>query len=127
MSVSTDCASAIANRPHTVTSSRSPTVPISLRVRMDMAALFRRYLRSRAPDYMVRAVSCNQTFDARSDFSCRVSPARAAAMAARGGGDDLFDAGGRRRHQAHRVRPLDRGMEAGHRRAAAADRKRLAG
>src|SRR5471032_696948 len=43
MSVSTDCASAIANRPHTDTSSRSASVPISLRVRMDMTALRRRH------------------------------------------------------------------------------------
>src|SRR5882757_616691 len=51
MSVSTDCASAIANSPHTDTSSRSATAPISLRVRMDMVA---RGLRWTARDYMVR-------------------------------------------------------------------------
>src|SRR5664280_3430631 len=39
MSVSTDCASAMASRPHTVTSTSKATVPISLRVRMDMVAL----------------------------------------------------------------------------------------
>ena len=104
MSVSTDCASAIASRPHTDTSSSRATVPISLRVRMDMAALRWRHLRCDAPDYMVRAVSCKQAFHARSGFSSGVSPARGAAVAARGGGDDFSDAGGRRRHAAHRVR-----------------------
>src|SRR5471032_524632 len=106
MSVSTDCASAIASRPHTDTSTSKATVPISLRVRMDMAALlylahdfvrksvptFRDHapssLRCNAHDYMVRAVSCKQAFHARSAFRSGISRARGAAVAARGSGDD---------------------------------------
>ena len=51
----------------------------------------------------------------------RRSAARArAAVAARRRGDDLSDAGGRRRDAADRIRPVDHRMEAGDRRAAAA-------
>ena len=44
-----------------------------------------------------------------------------------GRGADLADADGRRRDAAHRIRPVDRRVEAGDRRAAAAVRGRLAG
>src|SRR6476646_9073630 len=60
MSVSTDCASAIASRPHTKTSTSRAIVPMNLRVRMDIGVLRAPQLRMQARDYMVRAVLCNQ-------------------------------------------------------------------
>src|SRR5690242_14848059 len=60
MSVSTDCASAIANRPHTQTSRSRAIVPTNLRARTDIGALGAPQLRIRAHDYMVRAVPCKQ-------------------------------------------------------------------
>src|SRR5664279_1165473 len=146
MSVSTDCASAMASKPHTDTSTSKATVPISLRVRMDIEALsyWRMILsenRFSLFGIMRVVVICGglrmtiwsarypakQAFHARSAFHSGVSRARAAAVAARSGGDDLADADHRRRHAAHRLRAFDRGMESGRRRAAAAERRRMAG
>ena len=55
------------------------------------------------------------------------SSARGAAVAAHGSRNDLSDAGGRRCDTADRIRSFDRRMETGHRRAAAALGKRVAG
>src|SRR5215475_11728758 len=60
MSVRTDCARAIANRPHTQTSTSRAIVPTNLRARMDIGALRASQLRIRPHDYMVRAVPCKQ-------------------------------------------------------------------
>src|SRR5262249_12840194 len=60
MSVSTDCARAIANRPHTQTSASRAMLHTNLRAPGDMDALRASQLRMSAHDYMVRAVPCNQ-------------------------------------------------------------------
>src|SRR5476651_1633596 len=97
MSVSTDCASAMASNPHADTSSRSNMVPISLRVRMDKVVLLREDLRRGDPDYMVRAVTCKQAIHVDPGHNSEFSTARHAALAARRGGDDFSHAFGRRR------------------------------
>src|SRR5882724_4088506 len=123
MLVSTDCASAMANKPQTHTSTSKATVPISLRARMFMVS---HQLRWRLLDYMVPIVSRKQASHDRSDDNSPISCRRAAALAAVRGRHDIPDAGGRRRDAADRIRAVDRGVEAGHRRVAADDGARLA-
>src|SRR6478735_9300932 len=60
MSVSTDCASAIANKPHTKTSTSRAIVPTNLRARIGIGALRASQLRIQTHDYMVRAAPCKQ-------------------------------------------------------------------
>src|SRR5271165_1860102 len=125
MSVSADCASAMVSRDQTATKSSRATVPISLRARMDMAGL--RWLDCDAARMTIwSAPSPARTLHAGYRVSSRPF-ARAAAVAAGGGGDDFRHAGGRRRHAADRIGPVDRRMETGHRRVAAAQRAGLAG
>src|SRR6185437_7086671 len=56
MSVSADCASVMASKAHTDTSTSKAMVPISLRIRTGMDGVLVRHLRESAHDYMVRAV-----------------------------------------------------------------------
>src|SRR5476649_1269273 len=121
MLVSTDCASAIANSPHTDTSARSATVPISLRVRMDIgfSVICGEAAVTIWSAWFPASKYSKSDQHARSSISSGISLTRGAVLAARRRGDDLSDAGGRRRHAADRVRALDCGMEAGHRYAAA--------
>ena len=73
-----------------------------------------------AHDYMVRAVPCKQALMHETDQSVRKFICARAAVAADGGRNDLSDTGGRRRDTADGIRSVDRRVEAGHRRAAAA-------
>src|SRR5487761_2430551 len=114
MSVSTDCASAIASKVHTEASTSRAAVPISLRVRMRMEAL--RFVICGAAHMTIWSarLPAKLTFHARLSHRPGVSRARGTAVAVRGRGNDLPDLGHRRRDAAHRVRPLDCGMEAGY-------------
>src|SRR5262245_15839308 len=60
MLVSTDCARAIASKPHTDTRTSRAIVPTNLRARMDIY-LRRPQLRMQAHNYMVRASLCKLT------------------------------------------------------------------
>src|SRR6476619_1264376 len=114
MLVSTDCASAMAKRPQTMTRARSATAPTSLRVRIDIADSLASQLRGVAADYMVRAVSCKQD-DARTDQSDQCQFAAGAAMAADLGCNDIAHVDCRWSDTAHGIRTFNRRMEAGHR------------
>ena len=125
----------MATRLHTVTRASRAKAPISLRVRMRMGAFLIGHLQSPGPDYMVRAIS-------RKD----VAPKPCRSIGSR---PDMMDASEthapalrlwllavaamifltldrRRGHAAHRIRPVDHPVEAGHRRGAAAVASRLA-
>src|SRR5262245_24872917 len=120
MLVSTDCASAMARRPQTMTRVRRATAPTNLRVRIDIADSLVSQLQGFAADYMVRAVSCKQDQDARTDQSAQCPFAAGPAVAAGIGRDDIAHTYCRRSDTAYGIRTFHRRVETGHRHPAPA-------
>src|SRR5215472_2517695 len=100
-----NCATAIATSAQTITSTMSATPPMSLRSRMDMGR------------WGSIAGTAAQLYDPRPhDQQCyiaRDTPPRHQGMAAGGRGLDVRDLGRGRGDAAHRVRAVDRRVEAG--------------
>src|SRR5579859_411533 len=105
------------------------TAPNNLRVRMVMTEMCGIWFESATcarvgAHYKGRAnpfkVSKTVALDDRHTGKTDLSVARRPRVARRGSRPDRADGAGRRRHAPHRIRALDHGMEAGHRRAAAA-------
>src|SRR5262245_20842910 len=112
MSVSTDCASAIASRPHTMTSRSRAMVPTNLRARMDMMVLRRaRFADARTCLYGPRHLRKASTHG-RDSQGVKNRSAPRAALAVRRGGNDLFDPDRRRRDAVDGVGAVHRRMEA---------------
>src|SRR5271155_4613199 len=111
-----------------MTSTNSATAPINLRRRIGMAAATRRRLRGWRQHYMVRAPHTSDQDQAIDDDGSAFGPAwaRDPAMALRRRRTGARHGFGRRRDAAHRIRPLDHRMAAGHGHAAAARRCAMA-